>query len=81
MDYQNEKAGIIIVKILKGLLIGVPVAVGGVLFTLLVEYFTNQPPGIAAVYGWGAYLSCVVAVCASVIVGSVQKKDTPKDPW
>ena len=48
MDYQNEKMGIMIVKILKGLLIGVPVAIGGVLFTLLVEYFTSQPPGVAA---------------------------------
>ena len=61
--------------ILKYLLIGILVSIGGMLFSDIVgDFFNGMPYGNAVNLGIGMYLCVVVVVCTGVILSHLNKK-------
>ena len=62
--------------ILKSALIGLSAAIGGwvVVSFLTLNLFNGTSKEAGSVFGWGMYLTCVVAVCTGVIVAKLNKK-------
>ena len=67
---ENKK----LIKIVQYVLIGIAVAIGGMLFSDITgDLFNGMPYGDAVTLGIGMYLCVVVIACTGIIISHIDK--------